>query len=128
MPQLTTVLVGDTEQEIKPQLKTLLQNRLKKLATLYQQFETLSDEIAVVEGDIEDARQLAGYLKMDFPGYGGVTRVEGQTTKKLDKTKLIAGGVTLAQIEAATTEKPKKGHTLFRPAGIEPKKTRGDEE
>ncbi len=40
--------------------------------------------------------------------------VRGATTSKLDKTKLLAQGVTMAQIEAATTTKPKKVYFMIR--------------
>lgn len=121
MPSLTLQQSPSAELNLTPQLRTKLQNRLQTVVRLREQIDALNDQLLVAEGDVEDARQMAGFLSGDFPGYGKIVRVEGLTSKSMTRKKLLAQGVTVAQLDAATTEKPKKGYTLIYAPGEEVK-------
>lgn len=113
MPSLTLEQTPNQELNLTPQLRTKLQNRLQTVAKLRAQIETLADQLTLAEADVEDARALAGFKSGDFPGYGKITRVDGLTSKSMTRKALLAEGVTLAQMAAATKEKPKKAYTLI---------------
>lgn len=121
MPSLTLEQTPNVEVHLTPQLRTKLQNRLQTIAKLRAQIEAATDQLTLAEADVEDVRAIAGFKSGDFPGYGKVTRVEGQTSKSMTRKALLAVGVTLAQMEAATKEKPKKGYTLITLPGETPK-------
>lgn len=120
MPSLTLEQAPNLELDLTPQLRTKLQNRLQTVAKLRKQIDELNDELLMAEGAIEDARQMAGFKSGDFPGYGKITRIEGLTSKSMTRKKLLSVGVTLAQLNAATVEKPKKGYTLITLPGEAP--------
>lgn len=116
MPTLSATVNVTDELELAPQLRTRMQNKLQLLAQKLELLEAAKEEVDAVKADLSDLREIAGFKKLEFPGYGTVTLVEG-TTSTLDKKKLLAQGVTLAMLENATVVKPKKAYTLCTPAG-----------
>lgn len=114
MPGLS--LQQTTNLELTPQLRTRIQNKLLAYAKADKAFDDAKDALDSLHADLVDLREMAGG-DLDMPGYGKVTVKDNGTVKTLDKTKLLAIGVTLAQITDCTVEKPKKSSVLVTPAG-----------
>lgn len=114
MPTLS--LEQKVQLELTPQLRTRIQNKLNAYMKADAEFEVAKDRLDALHADLVDLREIAGG-DIDMPGYGKVTDKDNGTTKTLDKTKLLAMGVTLAMIAEATVEKPKKHSVLVTPAG-----------
>lgn len=118
MPSLTQKMQLVRQLDLTPQQLTKLQNRVQEYAKLKAQMDALKDEMELKKADIEDLREIAGEKTIELPGYGTVSLVEGVTTS-LDKTKLLASGVTLAQYDGAMVTKPKKAYILVTPSAGE---------
>jgi hypothetical protein len=114
MPGLS--LEQTTQLELTPQLRTRIQNKLNAYRKADAEYEKAKDVLEALHADLVDLREMAGG-DIDFPGYGKVTVKDNGTVKTLDKTKLMAIGVTLAQLTDCTVEKPKKSSVLVTPAG-----------
>jgi dynactin complex subunit len=120
--KLTTTITAEADIVIEPRVRARIETKLREYGKLEQQIDKLNEELEVLKADLVDLREITGYKALDLPGFGKITLVDGGTTKSLDKKKLLAQGVTMAQLEMATVEKPKKGHTLITPATAAPKK------
>lgn len=118
------------EQQPKPEVSAELAAHLKAKLALFvankHHIDQLSREQERVKEELEIA--FADYDEYDLLRAGvrvhdlNVKLVEGVSTK-LDKKKLLEQGVTMAQIEAATTTKPKKAYVDIRLPG---QRTRDD--
>ncbi len=75
--------------------------------------DALLHQLAIEASAIGCILEEAGIAKTKIEGLSLIWH-RGETTSTLDKTKLLAQGVTLAQIEAATTTKPKKIYFQIR--------------
>lgn len=117
MPSLSQEQQLSVAPEIQPQLRTKIQNRLLAYAKADAAYEKAKDELDKLHGDLVDLLAVSGEKELNFPGYGKLQDVDGGMTKSLDRKKLLAMGVTEAQLRDATTEKPRKGHVLVTPAG-----------
>jgi len=118
MPTVTTEQVQ--EVKLKPALKRKLALKLKTYAGLKTQAEAITHAQAAIKSDIEkfftDADQfeaLQAGVRMD--GFT-IKHVSG-VSSRLDKKLLVAQGVSMAQIEAATTITPKKAYLDLRCPG-----------
>jgi flagellar motility protein MotE (MotC chaperone) len=109
--KLTTTVTAKTTTELK--LSTKLQNRLRdelaEYAALNAAYKQAEAERDAKIADIEELREQIGETSVSFEG-ATITRVGG-TTKTLDKKKFVELGGSLAMLENATTESPKKAHT-----------------
>lgn len=103
---LTTTVVAREEVMLNPEVGQHLAAQLDTYHELVTQRKILDAAIETEKEAIGAAVLATGYEKLGIAS-SVVTLVRGVTTS-LDKQKLIAGGVTLAQLEAATTTKPKK--------------------
>lgn len=108
-----------TDVEPVGQLSHATQQRLHSVLT---QYNGLREQIDLLEGLADAERQqLQAILEEDgidkalIDGFN-VAIVRG-TSSSLDKKKLVALGVTEAQLAMATTTKPKKPYVAVRKAG-----------
>lgn len=108
--ELTTAVEPRTEVELDPEIAAVLVGRLDTYHELCAQRKILDEAIGEVKGEIGMDVLTSGYEALEIAG-SKVTHVRGLTTS-LDQKKLIAQGVTLAQIERATVTKPKKPYWL----------------
>lgn len=104
--KLATTTDTRTEVTLAPGVSAHLAAQLDTYHELVAQRKVL-DAVIDQEKDAIGATVLAtGYEKLGIAS-SIITFVRGVSTT-LDKQKLIASGVTLAQLEAATTTKPNK--------------------
>ncbi len=99
------------EVEIEPTLKVSLRKNLKLYASLKEQAAAAKEAVEAQAAHIEHLRDQTGAKSVWLDGYGRVTRVDGGTTKTLDRKKLLAQGVSQAMLENATVEKPRRAFT-----------------
>lgn len=93
------------------------------LEALMQNYAVLEDEAALISEQMDEEKKTITAIMED----AGVTTlrvdnrpvclVKGATSSKLSKPKLLAQGITMAQIEAATTRSPKKTHLRMGKVG-----------
>ena len=93
---------------LKPRLKTQLLNELQSYAVLKAEADAIKLAMDCHKATIREIRESTGEKALDIEGFK-ITDVTG-TSSKLDKKKLLAEGVTLAQIERCTVTKPKKAY------------------
>jgi len=96
------------EVQLTVQQQTTLRRQFKQYAELKDQFDDLKVLMEEQKDAIDAIRQELGEKSIGFDGYR-ITEVDGGTTRTLDQKRLLAQGITLAQIEMATVETPKKG-------------------
>jgi len=106
-----------TDFKLAPKIVAKIESQLDLYTAIKADFDILKrqlqdehDELGrlLAEEGISNARSMTGAIL--YWTRGGVTR-------KLDLTKLVAQGVTTAQIEAATVEKPRKDSFTIRLKG-----------
>lgn len=107
---------------LSPMQKEYLSAALSTYANLKFDVDALTHQMEIEKLTIGKVLEEAGIDKAALDEFN-LCWVRGATTSKLDIKKLIAQGVTMAQIEMATTVKPKKVH--FRISG---KSERPDDE
>ena|SRR3990167_11532664 len=112
-------LEATVELEVSPELRNLVSIQLQDYAALQlaiKELEANADAIkAEVVATFSDAGQLAALDSgVNVEGYGKVKMVYGTSTK-LDPKKLIAQGITVAQIERATKHTPNKPYVKLSP-------------
>lgn len=100
---------------LKPSLKRRLLNELKALNALRDQIKVLEHAQRQHRTEIEDCLAESGEASLALDGYK-VTLVQ-PVVAKLDKMKLVALGVTTAQIEEATTHSPGKPYVKISAPG-----------
>lgn len=109
--QVQTTVTAKSEVKLSPALRLKLQKRLKiakELKVAYDAAKAAFEREKMVLGGL---REQAGEQSLTLEGFGTITEVRG-TSKKLDKKKFVAMGGSLAMLEGATTEKPKKAYEL----------------
>lgn len=117
MPKLSAAPKAVATQEVKlePKLKAKLLKEMKTYAMLEAQYEVLGAALAKSKDKAADLLSEAGVKKVKIDGHTAFT-VEG-TYSFLDKTKLIALGVTTEMLEEATVTRPKSPYTrIIHPA------------
>lgn len=108
-----------TEVTIKPALQRKLRAELALYTELKTQVDELKAALEASKDSIEGLREAVGAKSFLFDD-AKITRVDGGTTRSLDKKKLYAKGITPKQLDDCYVEKPKKGHTLVTlPGGKE---------
>lgn len=124
MPKLSTNITTVTTQEVslKPLLKRQLMQRLTQFAANHTQLALLEAQQEQAKEEIEALFTKAGELNtlqagVQVDGFS-VKKHVGETTKRLDKVALCReAGVTMAQIDAATKETPKKHYVKVNVPG-----------
>lgn len=111
-----------TEVKLKPAVRKKLLTSLATYATLKAKYDELGEQLAKAKGTVEDAFEATGEMKLEIEGFK--TTLVSPIRTKLDPKKLIAQGVTTAQIEAATITQPGKSYVKITLPGD---KERGDE-
>lgn len=94
--------------KLQPTLKRKLLTELRAYAELDQQVKAIKHARDKHKDAVRTLRESTGEGSLTIEGFR-ITDVTG-VSSTLDKKKLIAQGVTLAQIEAATVTKPKKAY------------------
>lgn len=114
---LTTEQTTRTEVQLAPEVGARLAASLDTYHELVTEKKILEAAIEVEKAAIGAVVLATGYEALGIAN-SRITYVRGVTTT-LDKGKLIAQGVTLAQIEMATTTKPKKPYWKISGEGEE---------
>lgn len=102
-----------TEIQLKPLLKRQLLQRLRMFQANHAQIQALEAAQEIAKSEIEALFDKAGegntlQAGVHIEGFS-VKKHVGETSKSLDKVALCReAGITMAQINAATKEKPKK--------------------
>lgn len=106
MPALRTTVEATTTHEIKlaPAIKRKLLTELKAYEALKLQIKALEHAADKRKATIGKLRDETGEQSLSIDGF--TTTLVSGVRESLDKQKLIAQGVTTAQIEAATVLKP----------------------
>lgn len=104
MPALATSVTTTATHTVKlaPRLKTRLLTHLKTYAGIHMQQKLLDAQAKEIREKLGEILEQAGESTLAIEGHK-VTLV-APMRKKLDEKKLIALGVTLEQIKAATVE------------------------
>lgn len=102
----TTAIETRTEVELSPGVGAILVATLGTYHALVEEKKILEAQIEIEKAAIGAIVETTGYESLGIAN-SKITLVRG-TTSSLDQKKLIAQGVTLAMLEAATTVKPKK--------------------
>lgn len=108
MPHLTTSITT-TEKPVvtlKPRVRAQLLTELRHYADLHQQKKALEAAMDQAKTTIGALREATGETSLSLEGYT-ITQVAA-VRAKLNVKKLIAQGVTVAQIEMATETIPSK--------------------
>jgi len=107
LTQAATITATTTQQIVlKPSLKTKLMKELRLYAELRSQREAIDAAMDKHKASIEVIRDEAGEQSLKVEGY--TISLVAPVRAILDKMRLIANGVTLAQIEDSTVHKPSK--------------------
>lgn len=115
MPSLAVTATSTTELKLKPQVKRKLLTELKAYAELKAQRDALDHAMRSRRENVETMLYDTGETSLTIDGYKA-TVVAG-VKKKLNQKKLIAQGVTQAQIEAATEETLNKPYVKITAPG-----------
>lgn len=99
-----------TEIKLDVKVHARLMTDLRAYAELRSQLNDIKEAMEALNGSIETRRDKIGEQSVTLEGFK-VTRVSGQTYRKLNKKKFVAAGGSLAMLEDATENKPKKAHT-----------------
>lgn len=107
-PALATKVEATTTEEVtlKPVVAKKLRTELNAYQEIKEQIKVLTAAADAHKATIGKLRESTGHGSITFEGFK-ITEVHGVQIK-LDQKKLIAQGVTTAQIEAATVTTPKK--------------------
>lgn len=114
MPSLEQIQQQVASLNLKPEVAQHLAALLSTYVELKFDCDALTHQMDIERMAIGHILDEHGVDKAKIEGFG-LEWHRGETTKKLDAMKLIAQGVTMAQIEAATTEKPKKDYFKINP-------------
>lgn len=108
MPALATKVEAKITEEVtlKPVVAKKLRTELKAYQEIVEQIKALEQAKDAHKTAIGKIRASTGHGSIAIDGFK-VTEVPG-VSSKLDPEKLIAQGVTTAQIEAATVTTPKR--------------------
>ena len=102
MPTATVTATTTHELKLKPTTKRKLLTELKAYAELKTQRDAIDHAMKGHKNTVEGLLEETGESSLSIDGFK-TTLVAG-TRKSLDRKKLIAAGVTQAQLEAGTTE------------------------
>lgn len=108
MPTLTATVSTTKEITIKPALRTKLLKEFRLYAALRDQLKAIESAMDKHKANIGKIRDETGEQSLNVDGFK-VTLV-APIRSSLDKAKLIAQGVTIAQIENATVHKPGRAY------------------
>ena len=112
------VTVSTTQEvTLKPSVKAKLLRELHEYANAKQLLEIAQTKVDKHKAIVAAIREDIGEQSISLDGYT-VTLVAG-TKSKLDKGKLVAQGVSLAQIEMATVVSPSKAYVLITLPSVE---------
>lgn len=115
-PSASVTTTQTTEVYLKPLLRRQLVQRLKTFQTNKTQLDALTKQQEALKKEIEVLFTRAGELAtlqngVKVEGFS-VKYHAGEKTHRLDKVALCKeAGITMAQIDAATKESPKKAYT-----------------
>lgn len=112
MSKLEVTTTQTTTVDLAPVAAAHLSATLDTLAELKFQIDALQHLVDIERQTVQQYMDEAGVDKMQIAGVH-LAIVRG-VTSTLDKKKLIALGVTPAQIEMATTTTPKKPYLTIR--------------
>ncbi len=117
---MTITTTQTTELKLAPALKRRLLTKLRTYADLYLQAKTLKAAQGKLKDEVEslfiDADEFAA-LQDGAAVEGFRLKYVSPVRKKLNIKKLLAQGVTLAQIAQATDEVPTKPYTKITVPG-----------
>jgi hypothetical protein len=112
MSKLTTTVISRVSTTKNIELKTTTRNdlllELRAYAELKREQTAIQKAMDGHRDNIGKLREETGEQSISLNGFI-VTEIRGTITT-LDKKKLIAQGVTVAQIEAATITRPKRSY------------------
>ena len=106
-PTITTTT--KTELHIAPSLKRKTMQTLRVYADLKAQRDTLDHAIEKAKATLGETLTAVGESSIELDGFK-LTRVDGQTYKKLNEQKLVELGCAIAWIREATENHPKKAY------------------
>lgn len=111
MLTVTNTVTAKTTEEvtIKPTLRRKLLVELAQCQKLRAEMKALEAQLDKHKGKIEELRDETGYQSVSLEGF--TVSLVAPLRSTLDKQRLIAQGVTMAQIENATVVKPTKPYT-----------------
>ncbi len=112
-PHLTLEDKPLAELELSPTIRRTLEACLSTYATLTADAKLLQEQADLEKSKIGKLLADHGYDRVKTDEFS-LTWVRGSTTSKLEPNKLIAQGVTLAQLDAATVTKPRKDYFQIR--------------
>lgn len=101
-----------TKIEIAPELQARLSALLCTYAHLKIQLEAVQTQVDIEKAALKQILEEIGTDSVASDGYH-LNIIKG-TTSTLNKLKLLAEGVTLAMLEAATVTRPKKPYLSIR--------------
>lgn len=110
MPSLTTTVTTTTDVELSPKVKRQLLTELNAYQALKVEVDALYDAMEEHKTTIRELRETTGEKTISLNGFT-CTNVAG-TQKKLNKKKLLLLGCSMAWLNEATEEKPKKAYEL----------------
>ena len=106
---ITVTVTAKTEIQIAPALKRRTLQTLRTYADLKAQRDALDRDIDKAKAALDETLEAVGEPSIELDGFK-LTRVEGQTYKKLNEAKLVELGCAIAWIREATENHPKKGY------------------
>lgn len=114
MPKLVQQSLLDQTTVLTETQRLLIMRELKVYEALVAEVEDAQRDLAVSKSIVEGLRDELG-IKSITPEVGyHITLVDGQTSRSLDKKKLMKTfKITPKQLDAMYTEKPKKAYTLI---------------
>ena len=102
---------------LAPKTVAIIEARLSTYANLKTDLDMLQRQVEAERDEIGRMLEESGVMNARSANGTSLYWVRGARNRKLDLTKLIAQGVTTAQIEAATVDKPKKDAFTIRLKG-----------
>lgn len=115
----------DQQPELAPELRETLQTALNSYLAYQEQIKMLKALQDDAGKDLQAVLEDAGVGSYKVPE-ATITIIRG-TNSRLDKKKLYAQGITVAQVEAATTRTPKKPYVKVTRAGEKDTDDAGEE-
>ena len=106
---LTVITTTKAEIQIAPALKRRTLQTLRQYADLKAQRDALDRDIDKTKAALDETLDAVGEPSIELDGFK-LTRVEGQTYKKVNEAKLVELGCAVAWIREATENHPKKSY------------------
>lgn len=125
-PDLESTTKQLAELDLAPRVVATIEARLSTYALLKSDLDVLKRQVDAEHDEIGRMFAEEGVTNARSATGAVLYWTRGARTRRLDLTKLIAQGVTTAQIEAATVDKPKKDAFTIRLKGEKPAYSDGD--